>query len=454
MLTLDRSSVAISPRSIPATGGDLAVSFRLHSDGAVGSFSTVYTLPDPVYCFANAASGDSRVLRIERRSVSGETIYRDILQVRAADGAGRPALLVIRLAVQELDAMPQEESIAVSLLDETASAVLPGRRSIAEEGEACPTPPPGMDLSFNMSLGTSEEVPIERARPARTRGGPSPAPALQETLEEVQFSAFAPRVVRPESWHTLVAYCHLPRALAEIEEDSQAVLRARERELRKSSSPSLSLIARDTEIVFVPQMAGCRFNPPRASVLWLEDWQRIAFRFRPSDGGAPGTLLAGAIRCFVGPVLIAEIPVQTTLLTAWDRDESPARATVQAYQSIFVSYSHRDALLVDQLEQAYTALGLAYLRDVRVLRSGQQWNEEILRKIEQADIFQLCWSTNASASPYVEQEWRHALRQKRGLFIRPMYWETPMPPAPPELSKLHFSRFQVALTPGPAAPTA
>lgn len=276
------------------------------------------------------------------------------------------------------------------------------------------------------------------------------APAQQTALEEVQFSAYAPRTVRPGAWHTLLAYCHLPSALAEIENDSQAIIRSRKEALRKTSAPSLSLIAREAEITFVPDLPGCRFNPPRASVLWLEDWQRIEFRFRPGDK-TPGLLLLGAVRCFVGPVLIAEIPVQTMLLAEGKVVEPMERVTAPPYQSVFVSYSHRDSLLVEQLEQAYTVLGLEYLRDVRVLRSGQKWNPELLRKIEQADIFQLCWSSNASASTYVDQEWRHALGQKRESFIRPMFWEEPKPKIPSELSELHFARFQVALTPSPPA---
>lgn len=280
--------------------------------------------------------------------------------------------------------------------------------------------------------------------------GEDVAPAQQTALEEVQFSAYAPKAVRPGAWHTLLAYCHLPSALAEIEDDSQAIIRARKEVFSKSSAPSLSLIAREAEITVVPELPGCHFNPPRASVLWLEDWQRIEFRFR-SDGKAAGTPLRGVVRYFVGPVLIAEILVQTTLLAEGSVVEPPKRVTAPAYQSVFVSYSHRDSLLVEQLEQAYTVLGLEYLRDVRVLRSGEEWNPELLRKIEKADVFQLCWSSNASASTYVEQEWRHALGQKRELFIRPMYWEMPRPEIPPELSKLHFARFQIALTPGPSA---
>jgi hypothetical protein len=64
--------------------------------------------------------------------------------------------------------------------------------------------------------------------------------------------------------------------------------------------------------------------------------------------------------------------------------------------------------------------------------------------IEQADIFQLCWSAAAGESKYVLQELRHAVDQHRSQgFIRPTYWENPMPPPPEEIAALHFSRLEL-----------
>jgi len=62
---------------------------------------------------------------------------------------------------------------------------------------------------------------------------------------------------------------------------------------------------------------------------------------------------------------------------------------------------------------------------------------------EKADIFQLCWSSAARTSPFVEREWRHALSKGRPGFIRPTYWEEPMPPPPPELAYIHFAHLEI-----------
>src|SRR5262249_2216525 len=87
--------------------------------------------------------------------------------------------------------------------------------------------------------------------------------------------------------------------------------------------------------------------------------------------------------------------------------------------------------------------GLDYLYDVKLLRSGEKWNAALLAKIEQADIFQLCWSRAAKKSSYVEQEWKYALKQKKTNFIRPVYWQRPLPTPPSELADLHFAYLEL-----------
>ena len=91
--------------------------------------------------------------------------------------------------------------------------------------------------------------------------------------------------------------------------------------------------------------------------------------------------------------------------------------TTDLYQAIFISYSREDRNVVEQLEKAYTVLGFECLRDLKTLRSGEKWNQVLLKRIEEADIFQLCWSSAAKQSEYVEREWQHALELKRDSLI-------------------------------------
>jgi len=102
--------------------------------------------------------------------------------------------------------------------------------------------------------------------------------------------------------------------------------------------------------------------------------------------------------------LIAEVTIKLRVAVS-GYSESPAltRSTSRMYESIFPSYSRNDTAIMEELEQAYKALGLRYLRDIHELRSGEPWSSALLAKIDEADIFQLCWSRNSSRSVEVER---------------------------------------------------
>jgi hypothetical protein len=139
-------------------------------------------------------------------------------------------------------------------------------------------------------------------------------------------------------------------------------------------------------------------------------------------------------------VILADIPISIYVGERGSAGEI-ATASGRPYQAVFCSYSHLDKRVVDHVESACKALGIAYLRDTIVLRGGQHVWDELRDKIERADIFQLFWSHNAARSAYLEQEWRHALGLGRQAtnFIRPVNWEEPIPRPPPELEPIHFA---------------
>ena len=271
--------------------------------------------------------------------------------------------------------------------------------------------------------------------------------SIQESTAGIQFTAYYPKEVRPETWYTLLAYAHLPEALAAVQADSRTRLGPQAGNAGQGRCQATQTIARGAEIVVVPELPGCRFNPPRASFLWLEDWHRTEFRVQATPDlpdFALGQAVNGRVAFYVGPVLVAEVPIWTHVRAEADvstADLPDTQVTTAPYQRIFLSYSHQDALVVQQIERAYTVLGMQSLRDVHVLRSSEEWHPALLRHIEQADIFQLYWSNNAKRYKSVEHEWRHALTLTRPSFIRPLYWEQPMPDPPPELAAIHFAYF-------------
>jgi uncharacterized protein YjbI with pentapeptide repeats len=275
------------------------------------------------------------------------------------------------------------------------------------------------------------------------------APPKEVPRKEVDFTVFYPMTIFPQRWYKLLAYVHLASAFEFVLADSRTQLGTQAPDFATGRDRAAQLIKQGAEIVIVPELPGCRFNPPRTSLLWLEDWHRAEFRLQ-AEPDLPGFELdmpaTGRVAFYVGPILIGEVQI-TVYISRDARHTDPERPdaheTAKPYQSVFVSYSHKDTAIVDRLESAYMMLGMEYLRDVRILRSGEKWNPALFGKIEEADIFQLCWSYAAKASSYVEQEWRHALGLRRSYFIRPVYWEKPMPAPPSELGDIHFAYLEL-----------
>ena len=125
-----------------------------------------------------------------------------------------------------------------------------------------------------------------------------------------------------------------------------------------------------------------------------------------------------------------------------------SQANAFRYRAVFPSYSHKDDKIVERFEAYAEAFGDKYLLDVRQLRAGQCWKEELIQFIKKADIFQLFWSRNAAFSQYVQKEWQEALSERTTrpdpYFLRPVYWTSkPESPIPRELSQIHFMRVRL-----------
>jgi hypothetical protein len=276
--------------------------------------------------------------------------------------------------------------------------------------------------------------------------------------ENVQFTIYRPKAIEPRTWHPLLAFAHLaerrpdeaeaPDPIEEVRKQAEAVLGDRAKTYQPIVQDSSSAIPAEGELTFVPEIAGVEFNPPRRSFLWLEPVHREDFRMR-AGVELDGTTARGRMTVFLGHIAIAEIALSVRVDAA--RPE-PVQETTKArtYRKIFASYSHRDVAIVNQFEQYARALGDEYLRDWIHLRTGEVWNDRLRQLIEQSDAFQLFWSWNAMGSKFVQLEYEHALSLNRPSFVRPTYWEEPMPTAPglpPEaLLRLHFQKIGGAAT--------
>lgn len=292
--------------------------------------------------------------------------------------------------------------------------------------------------------------------------------------DNVQFTVYRPRRIPPETWRPVLAFAHLaerrpgapadaPDPLEEVQRQARQVLGADAEAYADVTADSGEAIPREGELTFVLDLPGMVVNPPQRSFRWIEDVQREEFRVK-APAALEGRTVRGELRVHLGALLVAEVRLAIQVDAAAGRTALAETTAGHArpYRRIFPSYSHRDEEIVRQVEAYARTMGDEYLRDVTHLRAGEQWNDRLLEFIRAADVFQLFWSRNSMRSPWVRQEWEYALSLGRPHFVRPTYWETPLPEAPDQdlppasLRALHFQRLPVRVEqePSPPAPPA
>jgi TIR domain len=288
---------------------------------------------------------------------------------------------------------------------------------------------------------------LPRRRRLTERSAPTQKPVQKgrpEPAEEVSFTAGYPGIMTPQVWYSLSVYVHLVRLQAEVDLHIAAESRGFGLHPAVSKAAAHVPLRNGTRLRISPEVQGVEFNPPAHELRWLEDLQQVAFRMQATSDAA-GSALLGAVEVHAGPLLVGQVPLSIHVRDAGARHEyveAMATSRARLFGSVFASYAHQDDHVVQAFAEAYRALGIDTLVDKVTLGPGWLWRKELLRLIEEADLFQLFWSEAASRSRYVAREWQHALSlqdRKGERFIRPVYWHIPWPPPPAQLRHLHFA---------------
>jgi serine/threonine protein kinase len=340
---------------------------------------------------------------------------------------------------------------------------------------------------LKMGIAEAAEQPLAKRRPkaiefipptGRDSAASKEAVVTDKPLymdENVQFTVYQPEAVAPARWHTLLAFAHLskrrpdappdePEPLAEVKRIAERVLAEERTDYDSVKQNSLYAVPHRGEITFVPEIAGCEFNPPRQSFSWQKSVHKVEFEMLAA-ASLDGQMARGRLTVFLGSLILADVPLAIRVDSAMASARSPAEvpavpSSAAAYRKIFPSYSHKDRAIVEQIEDHVSVLGDRYLRDVRELRAGQDWQRWMREAIEESDMFQLVWSHHSMRSVYVRQEWEYALSLRRPNFVRPTYWEEPLPESPAdnlppaELRQLHFQHLRAHSVTERATPTA
>jgi hypothetical protein len=334
----------------------------------------------------------------------------------------------------------------------------------AQDPYAVPAPDPYAASPSLASESTGAQRHVSEAAGLQT--GPLARPQARPDSggvvdNDVGFTVYRPRFLSPGVWGTLLVFAHktdpvVDPGLGPI--DPVEVVEARaQAHFGVSVAPparvdARSALFRGARLRIVPDLPGIVCNPPEAELDWWEPVHEASFRLFAGPA-LNGSAVRGAVRIWFGSLLIGEVSLTITVRPGGAADDESVAERAPRYRKIFPSYSHLDHAIVEGFEDAARALGDQYLLDVLALRAGERWQPRILELIREADVFQLFWSSNSMRSVYCRQEWEHALTLRRQAFVKPLYWEDPLPEdmteglPPAALRELHFVRVRSSRSP-------
>jgi molecular chaperone DnaK (HSP70) len=258
-----------------------------------------------------------------------------------------------------------------------------------------------------------------------------------DRVDIVHFSVTSPPVVCPGTPFLIDVWAHLE------EQRSAVIRRAQEatRETRvgiKSKGPVQ--VARGTSLSVRLELQDLVVEDPEDDILWTGDIGTASFAVMVPEDLKPGPR-RGLTRVYVNGMQIARLYFE---ILVGDRhsDSQPLAAKEERLKKAFASYSSADldAVLARVHGMEKAAPHLDVFIDILSLRSGQYWEQELMKRIPASDVFYLFWSEHARRSEWVEKEWRYALVSKGIDFIDPVPLVSPqIATPPPELKALHFN---------------
>jgi TIR domain len=262
----------------------------------------------------------------------------------------------------------------------------------------------------------------------------------------LQFAAYYPNTVPITTWNTLLIYSYVAEMLAQIEADAATFT-----ELGSNPQSARGVASRavqtGVELTVEPHIDGVTFSPASDSFIWRGNWHRSLFRFS-GDATLAGQTVTGWIDIYAGSMVpIGRIDISLPFLASNNNPSNSVpigmRVTSNIYDTVFISYSHRDRGAFVQACDEYKRFGIKVYTDEQ-LEAGADYERELSAMVDAAQVFHLLWSRYSASSGECRKEWSHALqRESAERFIKPWYWQKPLVTPPSEFATHHISfRYQ------------
>jgi hypothetical protein len=297
--------------------------------------------------------------------------------------------------------------------------------------------------------GSSRPVPEPTSQPPLPGWGdehtgqyvvrPTPSAAAPLLTANAYFTVIAPGTVMPAEAFLVEVFLHSKGDRVQLAEWSSIA-----KGKRFSVGPRALELGTDIDVtVECPDIVS---ENATATMHWDGELGVVQFACTaPVDPTA--VTLRGVVSFRVAKVVIA----RTHFVVALGPISQPREEVATEHhmiRSAFASYATADRERVLARIQGIQKIApfIEVFLDVISLRSGDDWAEVIRTEIKTRDVLLLFWSRAASASKYVETEWRTALEEHglRGIDPVPLESATDVPP-PAELAALHFHDWTLAI---------
>lgn len=270
---------------------------------------------------------------------------------------------------------------------------------------------------------------------------PSPAAPAEEkcTVDQVYFSALTDALVRPGDYYTLRLFMGREEHRQIIEKIKQTA----EKQLREDKTDIGVGVRKNQQVRVRITSAVAVIDDNEMTLPWTGDIREFSFMYFVPEN-VPGKTLPMTAHIYVDDVIATRLQICVPL----GQQGGQVSFSRQDVKEAFMSYSSKDReevlTFVQGLSRSRPDLNI--FLDVKSLRSGQDWQEKLSRKIDACQVLYLCWSRAAKESEVVDYEWRHAFNTKGPEAIEPVPLEPPQLCAPPkELNNLHFNDLYMML---------
>lgn len=226
------------------------------------------------------------------------------------------------------------------------------------------------------------------------------------TLADKVFSAvYAPSSAELNKWFKVQVHLYKE---SEADRVDQKARKMDEKARLSEYNPLNMPIKRGTQVDAEIQVYddGVRVAKTTRSLTWNGELTSAVFQVKAVDPYLHS--VAGDVVLSVNGVLLGEFSFNTDIVTSPLLDIKYELSQPKRFSKAFISYSHKDVETAEFAANMLKTLGIEYFFDHHSLETGSVFDEEIMRQIEESDVFYLFWSQNAAESDYVEKEYTHA----------------------------------------------